>query len=213
MGQGLGQDTGAHVAQAGDPCHAHAFLSGHDGLGYGAHAHGIGTQEAEGADFGWGLVAGAREAQVDAFSHRLAELLGTGQEVAPQLGIVDGRHVREAGAGTHVGTDEGIRAEEVDVVREGHEFTHAEGGIKGPSCIGQHHGLHAQSAIEAHGRDHEGHGVPLVEVKAARLKDDLAAFELAKDQLAAVALDGGGGEAGQVCEGNADAIAGFIAVR
>ena len=188
-------------------------MPGDDGLRYCAHADGIRAQCSKGPDFGRGLVAGSSQSQVDALMQGLAEAQGAGLQLAPEGRVINRCHVRETRSGLHVRPNKRVGSEQVDVVSQGHQVAHAEGGIQGPSGIGEQHGPHTEAPVESHGRHNEGHGVALVEMEPAGLENHLPTLECTEDHPAAMPGHGWSGEPRQVGEGDGHARPCLGAVR
>ena len=99
----VGGDSGCHVGNEGEAEDFEAHVAGYDDFVDGGHADEVGTEGAEGANFGGGFEAGAEDSEVDAFSEEklLAGSFFDGEGAEPQ-GVCGG-HVEEAltGAGHH----------------------------------------------------------------------------------------------------------------
>ncbi len=99
----IGRNSGCHVGDEGEAEDIEAHVAGDDDLVDGRHAYEIGSEGAEGANFGGGFEAGAEDGEVDAFGQEelLAGSFFDGEGAKAQG--VGGGHVEEAltGAGHH----------------------------------------------------------------------------------------------------------------
>ena len=96
----------------------------------------------------------------------------------------------------------GLRAAEVEVVAEQHQVAGGQ-AVAGPAGgVGEHEGAAAAEDGGAHGEDDLVEGPALVGVHPARQHQDRLAFGGGGVQGAAVALDPGDGEAGEVGVGH-----------
>ena len=210
----VGEDAGGHVGDEGETEDFDAHVTGDDDLVDGGHADEIGAEGAEGADFGGGLEAGAEDGEIDAFGEE--ELLAGGLfdgEVAEAEGV-GGGHVEEAlgrgwddGEARLVGPEGGVGSGEVDVVGDGDDGALCEGGADASGGVGDDEGLRAEETEDAGGEGHLVHAVALVGVDSALHDCDGNAVDVAEDEMAGVALDGGLREVGDV--GVGDARGGF----
>ena len=118
--------------------------------------------------------------------------------LANQLFVVGLAHVREAGAVGDVLSAQGMFGEVVDMVGDDHQVTDLKRGVGAATGVGDEEGLDAQLAHHADGVGDLFHRVTFVVVEAALHGHDLFVAQLAEDELATVAFNGGDGEVGDI---------------
>ena len=189
-------------------------MTGDDDLVHGRHADEVGSQDAEGADFGRGFEAGAEDGEVDTFGEE--ELLPDSflDSQGAEMQGVGGGHVEEtlACVGDHtearlVGAQGGVGSGEVDVVGDGDDGALREVGADAAGGVGDDEGLATEEAEDASGEGDLVHGVALVGVDAALHDGYGDASYVAQDEVAGVTDDGGLGEVRDI--GIGDACGGF----
>jgi len=210
---GLVEDSCSHVGDDGEAEDFNTHVAGDDDLVDGGHADEVGTEGAEGADLGWGLVAGAEDGEVDAFVKDPALSCGFADGQPAEDGRVGGGHVEEALAGVGdeaeaglVGAEGGVGSGEVDVIGEGDDGSLAVAGVDATGGVGDDEALHAEEAEDTGGEGDLGHVVALVGVDAALHDGYGDSGDGADDESSAVADYGGLGEVGDVGVWNRDGI-------
>ncbi len=138
VAQSLVCQTGSHVGDQRQGQHLHPRMASDDRLGHGAHAHGIGTQDFEHADFGGRLELRAHDPGVDPLVHLHARLCRGPQRFASQLRVIGSGHVDEPPAALHVLQRRALH--HVDVVAQGHQAAGGQPLAQAAGGIGQHHG-------------------------------------------------------------------------
>ena len=189
------------AAKVGDDRHtegADATMVSHDDLRNGGHAHGIAAHQTVHLIFCRRLKGGTLHSDIDAVLHFDALLLGNLVGQCHQREIVGLVHIGEARPCGEVLTAERMLWEEVDVIGDDHQVTDAEGGVHTASGITDEERLDAQLIHHSDREGHLLHRVALVEVETALHGQNVDATELAEDQFAAMALDGGYREVGDI---------------
>ena len=206
----VGGDSGGHVGDEGEAEDFEAHVAGDDDLVDGGHADEIGSEGAEGANFGGSFEAGTEDSEVDAFGEEklLAGSFFDGEGAEPQG--VGGGHVEEAltGAGCHgearfVGSEGGVGSGEIDVVGDGDDGALGEVGSDASGGVGDDEGLATEEAEDAGGEGDLIHAVAFVGVDAALHDGDRDAGDGAEHEVAGVADDGGLREVRDVRVGDA----------
>ena len=172
-----------------------------DGLEHGGHAHQVGAHGAQHPDLGGRLVAPAQQAGVDA----LGDARRRGRRHGPQARAVEVGEVREAGGEARRGIAPGHRAHagQVEVVADEHGRAGAVRRHQRPGGVREEHGPAAGEHGRPHAVDDRGHGVVLVEVRAAREHEHGDPADVHRVRHPGVALHRRGGEPGQLGHGDA----------
>src|SRR6185437_3890184 len=114
-----------------------SHVPGDDDLVHGGHTDKVGSENAEGADLGWSLIAGAEDGEVDAFGERdiLPGSFGLGE--GAQGRRIGCGHVEEAWAELGlIRSEGGVHSGEIDMVGNGDERALFVAGVDAAVSIG-----------------------------------------------------------------------------
>ena len=185
------------AAKVGDDAHAKGFdatVVCHYHLGHGAHADGIAADSTEHTVFGWRLKRGTLYAYVDTMQKPNAFFLGYGIGLGYQRMVVRLMHVGETRTRGHVLSTQGMLGKEVDMVGDQHQVANLHLGVHASGGVTHKKGLDAQFVHYTHGKGHLLHGVAFIVVETPLHGKDVHAAQLAENQLAGMAFDGGNGK-------------------
>ena len=204
---GFVEDAGGHVGDERDAEDFEPHVAGDDDFVDGGHADEVGSEGAEGADLGGGLVAGAEDGEVDALAEWNILPAGFGVGERAELGRVCRGHVEEAWTELcFVGTEGGVGAGEVDVIGDSNEAALLVAGVDASGGVGDDEGFRAEQTEDAGGEGDFGERVAFVGVDAALHDGDGNSGDGAENELAGVAFDGGLREVWDVGVGNGGGI-------
>ena len=162
----------------------------HDDFGHGAHAHGISAETAVHLIFCRRFVSGSLVGEIHAFHHADAFLLGNFAGEGEELLVVGFAHVEEAGTVGEVLAAQGVLGQEVDVVGNKHHVAYFKIGINSAGGIAHKEVLDTEFVHHAFGKGYFFHCVAFVVMETPFERHHLLAAETAKEQAAAVSLDG-----------------------
>lgn len=206
----VGGDAGGHVGDEGEAEDFDAHVAGDDDLVNGGHADEIGSEGAEGADLGGGFEARPEDGEIDAFGEEKLLAGGLFDGEGAEAEGVGGGHVEEAlgwgskdGEAGLVGAEGCVGSGEVDVVGDCDDGALRKGGADAAGGVGDDEGFATEETEDAGGEGDLLHAVALVGVDAALHDGYGDAGDLAEDEVAGVALDGGLREVGDVGVGDA----------
>ena len=128
--------------------------------------------------------------EIHAFHHADAFLLGNFACEGEEFLVVGFAHVEKARAVGEVLAAQGVLGEEVDVVGNQHHVAYFKIGINAAGGIAHKEVLDAQLVHHAFGIGHLFHRIALVVVETSFERHHFLAAETAKEQAAAVSLDG-----------------------
>ncbi len=187
-GERLIHHAGGHVGHQGNAQDAHAAMVGRDRLRYGAHAHGVAPQGADGPDLRRGLILRARHIEIYALGHILAQACGYLPEFHPQARIEYIGHIREAGAEFFkIGPHQGAAKGELDVIFDQHQLAAHIIRVYAPGGVGYDEGFDAQQPRYPHWVGHLLHGVALVGMEASLHQQGALAAQDTRHETARVA--------------------------
>ena len=205
---GFVEDAGGHVGDEREAEDFDAHVAGDDDFVDGGHADEVGAEGAEGADFGGGLVAGAEDGEVDAFGEGNVLLGGFGVGERAELRGVGGGHVEEARRPNFASLGPRAALEPVRLMWSEMATSDAlfVAGVDAAGGVGDDEGFAAEEAEDAGGEGDLGEGVALVGVDAALHDGYGDSGDVAEDEFAGVAFDGGLREVGDVGVGDGGGV-------
>jgi len=134
---GVGCQAGRDIGHATDRGDAQSALPRDDRSRDRAHADRIRTPETEGPDFGRGFVAGTTDGQIHALMQSDLLVSGGGDQESAQVGVVRGGEIHKPLPARPLRTPKGIGADEIQVIREGHEIAGSKAPADAARCIGE----------------------------------------------------------------------------
>ena len=123
-----------------------------------------------------------------------APLGGDGAGLGEQPAVVSLAHVGEAGPDGQVLAAKGVLGQQIDVVRDQHQVADAKLRVRAARGVAHEERVDAQGVHDADGESDLAHGVALVVVETPLKRHDGTPAEVAENQAALMALDGGDGK-------------------
>ena len=151
-----GDDAGGHVGYEGEAEDFEAHVTGYDDLVNGGHAYEVGTEDAEGSNFGGCFEGGSEDGKIDAFGE--GEVLASGlfDGEGAEARRVGGGHVEETLAGSDRHAEAGfvwaaqrVVSREIDVVRDGDQRTLPVTGVDASGGVGDDKSFAAEEPEDA----------------------------------------------------------------
>ena len=167
------REARAFICKARDTSDKHAHVIGDEDFGDCGHTDGIGANALSHTHFSGGLIFGAVESGVDAFTNVKAENFCGLANFIRHIFIVSFGHIGEAGPKfIIIGANESTGGlHEVNMIGNDHEFTSIEIGIDGTGCVRNNHLGASQATKNAH-RERDPLQITTLIVMNASLHDD-----------------------------------------
>ncbi len=178
-----------------------------DHLGNRRHADRIGSEKAQHAYFGRGLIARTRHSRVNTLTER-DSLFGSRLRCRlAQAPVVGFAHVREARSQRLViDSRQGVCARQIDVIGNEHQVARLEGNVDAAGGVRDDKEADPQAAEYPRREGRLRRRIALIEVNPPLQGCDAHALEFAQDQPARVSRGGGGREMRDLAEPDDNAL-------